>query len=123
MAKSTSIVGAASFLATEKKVQRSALNVGDLYKETNSGRVLMHTGQRTMPPSGRRVEVRVGDQVVVHEVFPSLGRNAVGQDIIAFQSIVVQGDVAPGQDGAVVSFKDGEVTLVGKATINPAYFR
>ena len=123
MAKSTSIVGSASYLAMEEKVLRSALNVGDLYKEPNNGRVLMHTGQRTMPPSGRRVEVRIGNQTVVHEVFPSLGTNAAGQDIIGFQSIVISGDVGTGQDGAVVSFKDGEVTLVGKATINPAYFR
>lgn len=122
MAVSTSIVAGVKTLKTTKIVKRASLQVGDLFRNKDGGRVYMHTGQRTAPPSGRNVSIQIGNQTVQHEVFKSLGRNASGQDVIGYQSIVVQGSVKPGQDGSMVTFNNNDVIYVGKAEINLALF-
>lgn len=112
---STSIATTGAALVTSKTVRRDSLEIGDLFQVND--KTYMHTGKRTMPPSGRRVTVQVGNQTVVHEVFPSLGTQG-GKDVIGFQSIVVAGPVAPGEDGSAVSFNAGAlVKHVGRADI------
>lgn len=119
MSNSLNIVTGSKRVPTTTVVKRSSLKVGDLFRNRDGGKVYMHTGQRTAPPSGRTVSIQVGNQTVSHEVFKSLGRNAAGQDVIGYQGIVVQGKVAYGQDGSVVTF-DGnkDVVLLGTAELS-----
>jgi hypothetical protein len=110
-----------SGVGSVRKVLRSTLIPGDLYRVERQGRTLMHTGARTCPPSARSINVVTPAGTFPVEVHATIGRRPNGEDIIAFQSIVVDGDVKAGSDGAVVSFSNKNVYLVGRATINPVY--
>ena len=101
-----------------RMTRRSALEPGDLYSVEEDGRILMHTGVRTCPPSTRFVSVTTPAGTQQVEVHKAIGRRPNGEDIIAFQSMVVEGDIKDGSDGAVVSFKDKEVYYMGRATLD-----
>lgn len=91
-------------------LNRGSLEVGDLFKRPKGkGRVYMHTGTRTTPPSelGKRV---------------SLGILPNGDHIVGYQSIVVQGVVKSGEDGAMVTFNNDPVNHVGRASITLSLF-
>lgn len=115
---STSLVGATP-VAPATTRRRGDLVVGDLFRNPDGGKVYMHTGARTRPPSGSGDVVTVNGVTVHDGRSKSLGRNLAGRDIIAYQAIVVRGHVTPGEDGAVVTF-DGakEVVYLGRAAIS-----
>src|SRR5690606_16310823 len=115
---STSLVGAAAVAPTTTKRRRD-LKMGDLFRNVNGGKIYMHTGVRTAPPSGTNtVRVTVGGNEVYRSTDRNLGYAPNGDVIVGFQSIVVRGKVSPGQDGAVVTFDgDKEVVYLGRAAI------
>lgn len=118
--KSINIVSSVNRVPATVIKKRSALEVGDVFKNANGKRLYMHTGVRTAPPSGSAPTTIVvnGQTINVPSTVRSLGRTANGQDIVGFQSIVVQGTVKTGEDGSSVSF-DGtqDVIVVGKAEL------
>lgn len=117
-AKSTSVVTNAARHGRPKDVRRDTLVIGDLFQRKNGrGRVYMHTGCRTAPPSGRTLTCEFNGSKQNIELFKKCGVQG-GKDIIGFQAIVVEGDVDEGEDGAAVTY-DGAalVTWVGRAEI------
>lgn len=98
-----------------KRVLRKNLQVGDLFIAGNSGKVYMHTGCRSCPPTQRSVTIHVGDQSIEHEIYAAQGSLPNGKDIIGWQSMIVEGDPEAGGDGTSFTTKGNrEVTYVGK---------
>jgi hypothetical protein len=88
-------------------VQRKDLDVFDLYSLKAGGRVLMHTGVRTSPPSAAPDGGR------------GLARDADGNVVVGYQSVVVQGKIKDKSDGAVFT-SDGEKPVIrrGRAQVS-----
>lgn len=106
--KTTDLVADINEKSKPTCIRKRSLTVGDLYKKkVDSDKVYMFTGRRTAPPS---------------EYTSILFIDYYGVHVVGFNSIVVQGDVKEGSDGAVVSFKDDDVYLVGKARIDLDFF-
>ncbi len=106
MAKnSLSIVTNGSADVASSDPTRDSLELGDLFslvKDKHKGRVYMHSGVRTQPPSaGSTNNKRFNDRPV-----------------IGYQSIIVKGSVSSGEDGTIFT-TDGSKTIVrkGHATI------
>ena len=114
----TSLGMVSSGTSRVKETRRSMLVMGDVYRVERRGRTFMHTGCRTAPPSACEVIAitPLGPKTV--PLYKVHGRHANGENIIGWQSIIVDGAIKPGSDGAVVSFEDKRVFLVGKGTIS-----
>lgn len=84
---------------TSTQVSRKDMDMWDLFSTKAGGRVLMHTGVRTLPPSSA----------------PNNGRglpvDGDGNVIIGYQSVVVSGKIKDKSDGAVFT-SDGDKPVV-----------
>ncbi len=107
-----------------RTVKRSTLSVYDLFKRKPDGRTYMHTGTRTQPPSGGKVDVAVGGKILgsfqTAASIPGVRFN--GREVIGYQSLVVAPDtkgkgVTYGEDGTTVSFENEDVIHVGRAEV------
>lgn len=94
MATSTNIVTVNKANRAPATVRRDSLKVGDLFSNKADGRVFMHTGTRTNPPSQGRAGT------------------------VGYNSIVVRGKIKTGSDGAAFSENGSrQVFPRGNATI------
>ena len=115
----TDMVKTVTAVASVKTVARRDLVVGDLYKNRSGGRIYMHTGLRTAPPSGHTVDIVVGSQTFTVNASNIKGYTDNGDAILGWQSIIVDGDVKSGSDGAAITFDgDKDVLHVGYVDLN-----
>ena len=99
---STTLVG--SVITT---TQRKDMDIYDLYSLKAGGRVLMHTGVRTSPPS----EAPNGGR--------GLARDTNGNVVVGYQSLVVSGKIKDQSDGAVFT-SDGDKPVIRRGRANIA---
>lgn len=120
---SVNIVSKTSTVRRAVNKLRGQLEVGDLYRNSDTGRVYMHTGYRTAPPSGSDdVTVQVNGETVYKNDASSRTTGSFyrgGRKVLAAQSIIVQGKIKGGEDGSAVTFDlEKHVQVVGKASID-----
>ncbi len=105
------------------RVKRSKLGMYDVFSISQSGDKFMHTGQRTRPPSGGKVNIKLDVDGTTryntdYSEFPTLFRNPAGKDVIGFQSVRLTGQCGRGEDGAIIGYADTLVYHLGKATVS-----
>ena len=119
MRTSVNIVRDSHAADTHPKVARSSLRIGDLFMATKDrdARVFMHTGCRTAPPSNRSVHYVIGNTEGSVNLYEPQGTQG-DKDIVGWQSMVVTGAVASGEDGAMFTTNGTRmVYLIGTAEI------